>query len=218
MPTHFSFLPHDAPTPQPGDLVGFSGRGLLSAAINLGTWGLPGRGLSHVAIVARRRNQLALYESTTTVGTECLEMGRTIDGMQCHPIADRVVGFPGRVWHYPLSRPMDPDQADSLELKLRILCRFGVPYDYRGAFDARSTLIALLVRAKFGENTEKLFCSELVAMVWDEFGVFSTANASEWSPNRLARYAVSQGITGEPIEWNTLRAAGYGSGAHPAAS
>ena len=42
-------------TLQDGDIVGFSGKGIVSDAINIGTYGIPRSGLSHVGIIATYR-------------------------------------------------------------------------------------------------------------------------------------------------------------------
>ena len=203
MSSRFAFVPFGGPSPKPGDLVGFAGRGLVADLINLGTFGRPGHGLCHVGIVAAHCDQLALYESTTTVRAPCLETGKPANGLQCHPLADRVIGYKGRVWHYPLTRPLDNDIADGLEYRLRHFCREGIPYDYQGALDARSTLLALVLRLKHGEDLKQLFCSEFAAAVWRSLNRFDTKNASRWSPNGLAREGVAKGITGAPWEWLT---------------
>ena len=204
MPTRFHFLPTDAPRPRPGDMIGFSGADLLADLINLGSLGLPRRGLSHVAIVANHPDGLALYESTTTVGLPCLEARETRTGLQCHLITERVIGYPGRVWHYPLTRAITYIESAQLSARLRQMCCEGRRYDYFGAFDSRSTFVGLAARAKFGrENLQALFCSEFLASEWRRLRILKTANASSWSPNALARYAVRHGLTGEPIPWHT---------------
>lgn len=201
---NFPFLPPGAPEPRPGDLVGFSGADILADLINLGSLGIPRRGLSHVAIVAEHTAGLAVYESTTTVSLPCLINEEPVDGVQCHLIADRVIGYAGRVWHYPLRRPLSLRESLDLSIDLAQTCRCRRPYDYMGAFDSRSTLIGLAMRAKFGrENLTKLFCSELGADKWRRAHILHTKNASRWSPNALARYAVRHGLTWEPIEWLT---------------
>jgi len=186
---------------KPGDMLGFSGRDLLSDAINLGTWGIPRRGLSHVAIVAHYHADLCLYESTTTVEQPCLIQERSVSGVQCHRIEDRVGGYEGRVWHYPLASELPPVAAYKLEKRLIKLCRGGWPYDPVGAFRSRTMLLAILLRLKFGhEDFSKLFCSELVSKEWVTAGVLETTNASKWNPNALARYVVRHGICLEPTE------------------
>lgn len=201
---NFPFLPPGAPEPRPGDLVGFSGAHLLADLINIGSLGLPRRGLSHVAIVAEHTAGLALYESTTTVSLPCLIADEPVDGVQCHSIAERVIGYRGRVWHYPIRRPLSLRESLDISVDLAQTCRCRRPYDYMGAFDSRSTLIGLAVRAKFGrENLDRLFCSELVANAWRRARILRTANASRWTPNALARYAVRHGLTEKPIEWRT---------------
>jgi len=202
MPAHFVFLPHDAPTPRPGHLLGFSGNDSLSAVINLGSLGWPGVGLSHVAICISHPNGPALVESTTVCDLACIESGETRAGLQCHLLQDRIPGYPGRVWHYPLRRPLTYIDGRELSIRLRAMCREGVPYDYRQAIDSRSTIVAAFMRWKYGhEDLAQLFCSEMVAAEWRSLKILRTANASAWSPNALARYAVRHGLVEEPIEW-----------------
>lgn len=187
---------------KPGDLIGFSGRSLLAHAINLGSLGVPFLGLSHVGIVGHLGYDLVLYESTTTVDDmPCLVRGEVVTGVQCHPIADRVEAFSGRVWHYPLRRPLPAEQAKWLAHRLESLCLNACPYDYIGAWNSRSMLIALAMRAKFGkEDLREVFCSEMVAHEWAAMNILKTWNASRWNPNGLARYAVRHGITHKPTE------------------
>jgi len=207
MRSPYPFLPPHAPQPLPGDLVGFSGADLLADAINLATLGWPRRGLSHVAIVAHYRDRLCVYESTTRSSLSCLIAGRPVDGTQCHPISMAVCSYPGRVYHYPLHRPLEPDDADALELRLRRLCQVGRPYDYLGALASRSTLGGLWHRLKFGrQDLGHLFCSELVAAMWAKAGILNTSNASKWNPNALARYAVRHGIADRPVLWKPREA------------
>ncbi len=186
-------------------MIGFSGADLLSDLVNLGSLGWPRRGLSHVAIVAHHGiDGLSVYESTTGVPYPCQERLGYVNGMQCHPIGRRLATYAGRAWLYSLRRPLEPDESDVLEIRLRRLCREERPYDYLGALGARSTLVAMAHRAKFGrEDLSELFCSELVAAMWSGLAVLKTRNASAWSPNALARYAVRHGLVEEPVELRT---------------
>jgi hypothetical protein len=45
----------------------------------------------------------------------------------------------------------------------------------------------------------KLFCSELVANMLTEIGVWTTTNAGRWSPNKLIRSLRAAGVVQRPI-------------------
>ncbi len=194
-------------TIRPGDMLGFCPpwHDPLGAAINLGSLGIPGRGLSHVGLVADVAVDGAavtcLYESTTTFGKPCLVRGEVVEGVQCHPVADRVRGYRGRVWRYPLRRRISDYEAVCLEERLRKLCVNECPYDTLGALRSRSMVGAAVMRWKFyQEDIQELFCSELVANEWALMRILKTRSASRWNPNSLARYAVRHGLTFEPTE------------------
>ncbi len=193
------------PLPAAGDMIGFCGDDPVADLINLGTLAWPGTGISHVGIVARHSHHgMCLYESTTTVDLPCLERGEVVSGMQVHPLSARVAGYTGRVFHFPLRRPLDPDNADGIECFLRNLCKKEVPYDYVGAVRSRSMAIAAMQRLVFGrEDLGQLFCSELVAATWAHLHILKTHNASRWNPNALCRYAERHGLTRRRIEWVT---------------
>lgn len=180
----------------PGGLLGFSSFSLCGALINLGTWGLPFFGLSHVAIVARHPglDTPLLWESTSRCDLPCAIRGKRVSGVQAHWIAERIGGYRGKVWYYPLRPGLSGDQnADLTDFLDR---RLGTDYDYLGALRARDATFIEKLLGK--ENLHTLFCSELVATAWNEIGVWHTPNASRWSPNRLARTAVDVGIVGKP--------------------
>jgi len=202
--TECPFVP-GAPLPAPGDMIGFSGADPVADMINLGTLGWPRRDLSHVGLVARHQDHgLCIYESTTTVDLPCLERGKPVSGMQVHPLTDRVRGYPGRVFHFPLRRPLSADDADGIECFLRNLCQKKLPYDYLGAVRSRSMLIGVLQRTVFGrEDLKQIFCSELSAATWAYLQILKTRNASRWNPNSLGRYAERHGLTRRRIEWLT---------------
>ena len=81
-----------SPILRAGDLIGFSDPGPIGTAINLATWGIPGWGLSHVAILADHPDydRPLLFESTTLDDQPCAILGRCIHGTQAHEVEGRV--------------------------------------------------------------------------------------------------------------------------------
>lgn len=184
---------------RPGGVLGFSACDLSGAAINLCTWGLPGVGLSHVAVVAEHpfTHRSVLWESTSLCELDCMIQQKRICGVQCHPLPERVRGYAGKVWYYPPERPIS--DSESCRLTRFVFGELGRAYDFAGALAARATLCAWLARRHRREDLRREFCSELVAAAlkqirWLEPGV----NASAWSPNRLCRYLVRAGLFGRP--------------------
>lgn len=190
-----------------GDIIGVSGGGWSGFGINLGSTGWPfprpvgWRGLSHVAIVAPLKNHgQVLWESTTFCDTPCLIRRQVVAGVQAHWIDDRIREYHdcgGVVWHYPLRRPLALDLVTRLGDFLwtwRLL-----DYDYLGAFDARSTLIARLYRKIFSrENLRQMFCSELCGAAHKRIGLWNPKNVSGFSPNSLTRAEIKAGVLAYP--------------------
>lgn len=182
----------------PGDILGFSASGCLGATINLGTWGVPGWGLSHVALVGRNPDSPSdnvLWEATGLVGTPCVLQGRYTSGVQVQHIAARVAGYVGRVWHYPLVKPLKPEQVDDLDT----FCEqhLGRDYDAIGAFRSRG--LSLVERCVFRPaDLTSVFCSEFVAAAHAFAGVIVGLNISRMNPNRLVRYERAAWILAKP--------------------
>ena len=70
-----------------GDVIGFSGNSWISGLINIGTYGIPGWGISHVGIMAHADDgRLLLFESTTLENMPCEISGECFDGTQAHDL------------------------------------------------------------------------------------------------------------------------------------
>lgn len=171
---------------QPGDVIGFSGCSLKSSIIRVCTGGLwCCDGLSHVgfAVELDGRKRPLLCESTSLCNLPCVATRQRIKGVQVHYMRERIATYRGRVWHYPLARPLSPRESYWLtDFTLRHL---GTEYDRRGAIAARHTLLAGLFRRP--ENLDRLFCSEWLAAAMRYVNRFHTDNASAWSPNGAVR-------------------------------
>ena len=173
----------------PGDLIGFSGRGLVSDLINLATYGIPRYDLSHVAIVETPE---LLIESTTLDSEPCAIQHRCVRGVQAHEISRRVADYDGKVFHYPLSYPLNHYQKTMLLTYLNSL--LGTSYDEIGALRAAGAGFSWVESRLHPANLHSIFCSELCAAAHREVGVFRTGNAARWSPNFLVRTERRQGI------------------------
>ena len=168
-----------------GDLIGFSGKGLVSDLINIGTYALPRWGLSHVGIYCRYQGIPYIFESTTLFsGKPCAFAGKPISGVQAHPISD-ILTRPGKVWHYPLSRPLSPSRANDLRKLLR--SKIGTPYDMAGALRQSGFLLRCFGAIFRKPDITMMDCSELSAWAYNSIDVRTFFNFSSESPNSLAR-------------------------------
>lgn len=176
-----------------GDVVGFSGKGLVSDAINIGTYGMPRSGLSHVGIISTYRGIPYLFESTTLNGeeNECAIRKKPIKGVQAHALQD-ILKRPGKVWVYRPAKLLTSLARRRLQLSL--LCQLGTTYDYLGAVRSAGMLLRILRSVLGRQEISQLFCSELVAYVLTEARIAFFPNASGQSPNSLVRRLVKAGV------------------------
>lgn len=175
------------PVVKSGDFIGFSGRDLLSAIINIGTLGIPFWGLSHCGIaVGNFGRDMLIFESTAVCPGPCVLNLKQTNGVQAHLLDWRVHNYAGKVWHYPLCKPLSIKQKSKLQLSC--VDNLGKAYDSLQAFRSRGLGFGWLEKMLYGvENLTSVFCSEFVAMEYRSIDVFRTGNVSKWSPNKLAR-------------------------------
>ncbi|REJ65646.1 MAG: hypothetical protein DWQ31_17045 [Planctomycetota bacterium] len=190
------FIQKAAPEIKAGDLIGSSGHHLLGAAINLATYGIPFWGLSHVGIIGEHNGELLLFEATTLSDLPCVIQGKPVDGTQAHRLGARLESYRGKVWHYPLYRPLYAFEQERLSTFL--VSHIGVDYDAIGAFRAGGVGWSWIESKLYRQNLSSLFCSELCAAAHAHIGVFRTDHASRWSPNRLCRTERRRGILLKP--------------------
>lgn len=185
---------------KPGDKLGFSGFGYVSNAIQIGTYGFPNLGFwwpaclssfSHVEVIGQVEDQILTFGSTTDndCSLPCVVTGKRFDGFQAHRIDERIDGYTGRVWHFPLVTPLYRDQIErSAEWLLQHL---GTGYDTRGAIECGILSWTYGLRALGGwidyNDLEWMYCSEAVAAHDSYIGIFDSDNSSLWSPNYLLR-------------------------------
>lgn len=191
-------IPYDI---KAGDIIGFSGDHWYSSAINICTLGVPHYSISHVGIVAyvnegRHGGRLMMFESTDEPGEPCEVTGNRIAGVQAHGTFRSVNKYKGRAWHYPLYRNLYVHEEERLTEFLDSM--IGLPYDNPGAIRSGGLLFAWIGSLFRSQDLSKLFCSELVAASLAAIGIFSTTNASRWSPNKLIRRLRREGIVNAP--------------------
>jgi len=187
---------------QDGDIIGFSGAYWHSDLINLSTYGWPRYSLSHVGILARKnkRTKWLVFEANEDVPWRCAVTRTKHDGIQAHSLDLLLERYQGKMWHYALMPGWPKHQVSRYPLDIegnlyKALARdLGTPYDWKGAVRAGGKLWSLIQATFRQEDTSAFFCSEFVATVLREFGIFATDNVSKWSPNSLMRTLVKQGI------------------------
>lgn len=179
-------VPYDALRPEldTGDLVLFSGRGLVSATIKLfsrSRW-------SHVGMVYRvvEHDLVLLWESTTLTKLKDLDTGTARQGVQLVPLQQRLLSYPGEVAVRRLEGPRRAEHLARLQA-FRAEVR-GRPYE-----TSKLTLLraALDLGTPLGENhgdLSSLFCSELVIEAYRRAGWAhsqeggSGVPSDEWEP------------------------------------
>lgn len=171
-----------------GDTVGFSGRSWLSAGINIATYGIPFWGISHVGIMANApAGRLLIFESTSLDGDiPCEITGKPICGTQAHDLDFILQHYSGKAWHYPLYRPLYPNEDERLTEFL--FDTIGVPYDALGAFRSAGVGLSWIESLFREQSLASIFCSEWTAAAYAVVGLFATDNVSRWNPNRLVRH------------------------------
>jgi len=171
---------------KPGDVIGFSGQSWISAAINIGTYGIPFWGISHVGIMAKASDgRLLLFESSED-DIPCAISGERLVGTQAHVLDDVLKVYEGKVYHYPLYRLLYPNEDTRLTRFL--METIHTPYDLMGAFRSTGVGISWIESLFRPQDLNMIFCSEWVASALSMIGVFPTSNASRWNPNRLIRH------------------------------
>lgn len=182
---------------RPGDIIGFSGYNPASYFINLVTYGIPGWSLSHVGIVAEYEGNLLIFESTDEALDPCAVQGYPIAGTQAQWPVPRIQSYKGRVWHYPLVKPLRSWERRHLtEFLLRSV---GRPYDRTGAVRAGAKVWSAIQGLLHDESIAALFCSEWVAAAHRHIERFDTKHIGTWSPNALVREETRRGILDERV-------------------
>lgn len=168
-----------------GDIFGFSGRSWRSALINVATGGIPLWSLSHVGIVgySKHKAEIQLFEALDS-------------GVVSSPVSEAVEKYNGRVWHYPLYRPLYLHEITRMSAHLSSM--LDRPYDVPGAARSAGNVFSVIEAFFRREDLTTLFCSELAMAQLAHIGLFATGNASRWNPNHSVRTLRRAGILRRP--------------------
>lgn len=177
-----------------GDIIGFSGEGTTGDIINLGTYGIPRWNICHVGIMGEvKDDRMLLFESTTLDELPCEIAGVRFDGTQAHKLDTVLQRYRGKVWHYPLYRPLYAFERQRLTDFL--MGTIGVPYGKMDAIRSADFMGLSMFESLLRESDLRfIFCSEWVAASHAYVGIWPTTNAGRWNPNRLVRYLRSRGV------------------------
>ena len=166
-----------------GDIVLFSGKGVISYGIKLVTkskW-------SHVGMVLRciHLEAVFLWESTTLSDVKDAIDGRAKRGVQLVLLSDRLQNYKGEA----AVRHMQDYEVNEDDYKKLIAFRQKVKNrDYE---QDKRELIKAAYDGPMGHNQEdlsSLFCSELVAEAYQEIGLLTSALPSnEYTPKDFAK-------------------------------
>ena len=190
----------DQDTVKPGDIIGFSGVGATGDIINIGTWGIPRWNICHVGIVGEAQDgRQLLFESTTLDDLPCEISGEKFNGTQAHNLDTVCKGYRGKVWHYPLYRPLYDFERKRLTEFL--MGTIHIPYDKMKAIRAGNGLW-LLESVLRETDLHHIFCSDWVAAAHTCIGLWPTTNSGSWNPNRLVRYLRAKGLLYRPRRMN----------------
>lgn len=165
-----------------GDLVLFSGKGLISGSIRFFT----GSRWSHVGLVLREPDtgELLLLESTVTDESADIALGRPVRGVQVVRLAEKLAVYDGSVVLRQLELAQRPAHFDD---ELRELAQL---WRYRGYKSFTATLaLDLLSGNRRRPRVHRVFCSELVAEIYKRLGVMArSVRSSRLVPGDFGRH------------------------------
>lgn len=169
-----------------GDVIAFSGNAWISALVNIGTYGIPFWSVSHVGIMAHADDgRLLLFESTSLEGCPCEIYGEDFCGTQAHTLDKILKVYDGKIWHYPLYRPLYENEDKRLTEFL--MATLHMPYDAMGAFRSAGVGLSWIESCFREQDLHLIFCSEWDAAALSYTGICPTTDASRWNPNRFCR-------------------------------
>lgn len=146
-----------------GDLVLFSGRGLVSGTVRLFTrsrW-------SHVGLVLRADDgEILMLEATNTDEAPDIALGRPIRGVQVVRLSEKLANYDGVVALRCLEVEARPEDFDERVRDIAELWRYRAYKDF-----TRTLLLDLLTVNRRPQRVDRVFCSELVAEVYKRLGI-----------------------------------------------
>ena len=168
-----------------GDIVLFSGKGLISMGLKIGalcSW-------SHVAMVVRAKEPdvALIYQSTPVCKAKDFFDGNLKNGVQINVMSEAVKGYNGKVAVRHLSVARTPTMLNGLsEFRQEVRDR---PYEKRIMDMVQAVWDGPLGHVE--EDLSSLFCSELVAEAYQRMGLLPRnqsggKESSEYTPKNFS--------------------------------
>lgn len=176
------------PNLKTGDLVLFSGEGLVSTGIKVSTFSK----WSHVGMVFEipEHDLIMLWESTTMSKMKDFDSGEVLKGVQLVPLSERIKVFNGDIGIRCLKNKLTKHQLQRVS-QLRHEFK-GRPYEQN-----KIELILAALPGHIDEDLSSLFCSELIAEVLQEIILLSDGRPSnDYNPGDF-----DEGKTPELDNW-----------------
>lgn len=168
-----------------GDVIAFSGRGLISNVIKYVTRSP----YSHIAIIVDVQNEPLLMESTTLATSPDMVSGVIQKGVQLHRLAERILHSDSKAWWFPLMQRVGYKPLKVMQSWLYDVHERRVPYDTKQAVDSGVDLFDGLHMFSAEPDFSSLFCSELVSKALQLAGVIPpSVNPSEQTPADIVRF------------------------------
>lgn len=202
---------HKTPHLKTGDVIAFSGNTRVADTINILSTGIPRWSISHVGVIATGAdfsyddpqtgcNDPVLYEALMKPGKRpCQIQRKRMAGFQAQLLTPYLREDHGKIWHYPLTRPLYEHEQRAAWMFLQ--AQIGKKYDLDGAIRSGGFIYALVNALLSGRNPDRLnslFCSESAAGCHNRIGIFPTGNVSRWSPNKWLRRHRLRGTLNKP--------------------
>ncbi len=167
---------------QPGDVIAFSGKKILSGAIKE----ITNSNVSHVGVVFQSQ---IIANGTPQPGILNQVAEATASGVRFTRLSGMLRNYEGQIWWLPLS---DTARGNlDLETFHNFLLHYeGYPYDVQQAGILGLDKLDPFEIIRNQEDFERLFCSELVAGALEAGGVIKTINASRVAPIDLCRFNI----------------------------
>lgn len=171
---------------QPFDLISFSGKGHVSNIIK----GFTNSDISHVALVYKildenEKERVLIIESTSLVTLPDKIHGEMIKGVQIQALSERLNTYDGQVYWHKLNVPISEARQASMYSWLLTQHTARIKYDTIGAVRSGVDIWDYMMESK--PDYEKLFCSEMVAKVYEIAGYF-IQNPSEQTPEDVVKF------------------------------
>ncbi len=167
-----------------GDLIAFSGTGVVSALIKAVTLS----SISHVGVILKTKvmgsgaiiNQI--IESTS--------LGDGFAGVQINRMSQRVEQYKGKIYWYALN-----DEA-GIKFQADKFFNFMLKQNRKPYDKIQAAFSAFDFAPDTPEDFSKMFCSELVTAGYEKSGIIKNINASEQTPADVCNF----GIYKAPVE------------------